>query len=289
LQDPGRGRGFFVHPPEKIFSSPPAYAFALPNSGTHPLKFDPSYWMEGVRPRFVLRRQIATLLANFLKNQELLIALAMAVLLVLTFGYCLRRRLDVSMLRCTWSMCLIGFAGCVMYAMVHVEARYVGAFLVLFWCGILFSLRIPRRVSGKVVTVITLVVVAFSLLPMASLVYVKHSRGMGKINTAALVAAEIERVGVQAGDPVATISQRGKGAGLGVERIARIMVAAGVDLDRGDEFWSLSVQQQQDLLHIFAARGVKAVIAVSPRLDPSNQSEWTHLGSTQYWIWWPKS
>jgi hypothetical protein len=64
LQDPGGGRGSFVHPPEKIFSSPAAYAFARPRAGTHPLRFDPSYWIQGVRPHFVLKQQVATIVTN---------------------------------------------------------------------------------------------------------------------------------------------------------------------------------------------------------------------------------
>lgn len=289
LQDPGRGRGSFTHPAEKIFLSPPAYAFALPDSGTHPLKFDSSYWIEGVRPRFVLRRQAATLVQSFSKNRELLIALIAAIALILVFGYRLLRRRDISVFLSNWPLCVVGAAGCVMYSLVHVEGRYVGPFLVLFWSGILLGLRAQQKLRGKLPAAIALVIVASLLLPVGWLIYKKRSQGMGRVNTAALVADELERVGVRAGDQVACICPSGKGSGLGVERIARLTVVAEVDLDRTDEFWSLPVTAQQDLLQIFAVRGAKAVIAVSPKLDATNQSEWTRLGSTPYWVWRPAS
>jgi hypothetical protein len=287
LQDPGFGRGSFAHPPEKIFSSPPAYAFALPNSGTHPLKFDPSDWIQGVRPRFVLRRQIAAVLTNLLSNPELLLAFGMAVVAILLLAYFSRRGKDISMFRSSWPICVIGIAGCAMYALVHVESRYVAAFLVLFWCGILFSLRVPQTISPKVVTVITLVVTASLLLPIGPLIYLRHTQGVGKINADGLAAAELERLGVHAGEPVACICPIRSGHDLGFERIARVMVAAEVDLDRAAEFWNSPITTQHDLLLIFAARGVKAVIATSPRLNASNQSEWSRLGSTKYWVWRP--
>ncbi len=289
LQDPGLGRGSFAHPPQQIFSSPPAYAFALPNSGTHPLKFDPSDWIQGVRPRFVLRRQIAAVLTNLLSNPELLLAFGVATGAVLMLGYCYRRGNDISMFRGTWPICVIGIAGCVMYALVYVESRYVAAFLALFWCGILFSLRVPQTVSPRVVTVITLLVIAAFLLPIGPLTYLRHMQGMGKINNDALAATELERLGVRAGDQVACICPIRSGHDLGIERIARVTVAAEVDLDHAAEFWSAPITTQHDLLQIFAARGVKAVITASPKLNASNQSEWRRLGLTQYWVWRPGS
>ena len=288
LQEPGRGRGSFAHPVEKIFSSPPAYAFALPYTVTDPLKFDPSDWIQGVRPRFVLRRQAATFLANWLHYRELLLALGMATVVIPMLGYLSRRGKDISMSRSGWPICVIGVAGCVMYALVHVEPRYVAAFLVFFWCGILFNLRVPQRLNPGVMTVITLVVITALLLPMSRLIYVRHAQGVGKINADALAAAELERLGVRAGDHVARIVSRST-SDLGIERMTRVEVAAEVDLQHAAEFWSSPIATQRDLLQIFAARGVKAVIATSPKLNASNQSEWRRLGSTQYWVWRPSS
>jgi hypothetical protein len=174
-----------------------------------------------------------------------------------------------------------------MYSLVHVEARYVGAFLVLFWCGILFSARVPRMAGGKVMAAITVAIVASLLLPTGWLISRKYARRGGNVNMAALAAAEIDKVGVHPGSQVACICPSGKAGVLGMDRIARLTVAAEVDLDRADEFWSLPIATQQDLLHIFAARGIQAVIATAPRLNAANQSEWTRLGSTQFWVWLP--
>jgi hypothetical protein len=289
LQDPGLGVGSFARPPEKIFASPPAYAFALPHSGTHPLKFDPSDWTEGVRPRFVLKRQIGAVAANLQDDGGPPLVFGVALVLVVLLGHSLRRGKDVSKFRDSWSLCGIGVIGCVIYVLVHVEPRYVGAFLVLFWCGVILSLQVPQWLNRKAVIVITLLVVASLLVPTGRLIYQRHSQGVGEINTDALAAAELEKLGVQAGDKVARIFPVGSRSGLELARIARVQVAAEVDLEHAAEFWSSPIAIQHELLQLFALRGVRAVIATAPKLNASNQADWTHLGSTQYWVWRPGS
>jgi hypothetical protein len=285
LQDVGRGRGSFVHPPEQIFSAPRAYAFPLPKAGTHPLRFDPSDWTAGARPRFLFKRQIGNFVRNVLGHRQVLLVLSTATALVLLLGYFLRQKKDVSFVHIAWPICLVGIAGCAMYAMMHIETRYVAAFLVLFWCGIIFSLPVPRGINSKWIAAVALVSIASFLLPMGRLIYLRRSQGMGKVNSYAQAAAALEQFGVHAGDQVARISP--KANDIAIERITRATVTAEVDLNDADKFWSAPVATQRDLLEIFALRGVKAVVATSPKLNLSNQSEWTRLGSTQYWVWQP--
>jgi hypothetical protein len=284
LQNPGLARGSFTDPLQEIFSSPKAYAFALPCSCTHPLRFDPSVWVDGLTPRFVLSRQITTVLSNLRQNKAIALAFATAIGVRLVLIYFRRHGADVSWFRNTWSICFIGIVGCVMYVLVNVEPRYVAAFLVLFWCGIIFSFRIPRNLDGKVVTVATLVVIVPLLLPVSWLTLQKYREGQGKTNSDALAAAELERLGIGRGDYVGRIQSP-----VGVLRIARITVVAEVNTEQTDVFWNSPVTTHHELLHIFAQHGCKAVIAASPKLNASNRSEWTQLGPTMYWVWRPRS
>jgi hypothetical protein len=139
--------------------------------------------------------------------------------------------------------------------------------------------------APKWATVIAGVAIAALLLPLGRLIYLRRSQGMGKVNTYAQAAAALQQFGVRAGDQVARISP--KANDIAIERIDRATVTAEVDLDEAGSFWSAPIETQHDLLEIFAQRGVKAVVATSPKLNPSDQSEWTRLGSTQYWVWEP--
>jgi len=285
LQSVGTGRGSFVHSPEKIFSSPPAYVFSQASTVTHPIRFDPSEWVIGARPRFILKRQIIELIPSLRNLAALLLELEGLVLAALALAYPLWRKgqLRAALAR-TWPIWMIGLAGCALYVPVHVESRYVAEFLVLILLGIILGFRIPQNVDRRTVLVFTMAVVASLLLPLAARTYVKYFENGWKPNADAQAAAELGKLGIGPGDKVARICANGD---LGVERVARIQVAAEVDLQHVLEFWSAPLTTQQEILNLFASRGARAVIAIPPTKGLQNNSEWIHLGSTRYWLWLP--
>jgi 4-amino-4-deoxy-L-arabinose transferase-like glycosyltransferase len=59
FQDLGTAGGQFLHPVRKIFDNPPIYEFSTPVGGTIPVWYDPSYWADGAKPPFLLKRQIS--------------------------------------------------------------------------------------------------------------------------------------------------------------------------------------------------------------------------------------
>jgi hypothetical protein len=108
-----------------------------------------------------------------------------------------------------------------------------------------------------------------------------------RFNVDAEAAQALSGLGIKPGDKVARISPIVYD--YAVERILRVQIIAEVDRAYASDFWSSPYATQQSLLRTFAARGVKAVIATSPKLNTENQSEWGRLGSTQYWVWRPNS
>ncbi len=287
LQDAGSARGSFVHPAEKIFSSPPAYAFSLPSLVTHPLRFDPSDWIAGAHPRFILKRQIIRAIPNLRNLAELLRQLGLVVVSVFVLAsLSWKTRLLYATLARTWPIWVIGLVGCAMYVPVHIESRYVAEFLVLFLFGLLISFKVPQNVSRTWVLACTTVVVASLLLPLAARTYVRYSEYAGRPNADAQAAAELARLGVNPGDKVARVSP--KVIDLGIERISRTEVVAEVDFEHALEFWSAPLTTQREILNRFASRGARAVIATLPKIGAENNSDWIHLGSTQYWVWLPE-
>ncbi len=282
LQDSGSAKGSFLHPPKKIFSDPPAYAFAIPPKVTEPLRFDQSYWMAGVRPHFVLGRQIAVMKTNLRTFTKLFAELrvVLGTIFVLAF-FGGMRQIRSAVLR-AWPVWLIGLAGCMMYAVIWVEPRYVSAFLTLGLIGLLVGLPIPTVTGRKIAQFAVIATIAALFIPVAVHVY-RTPRPGGNVSLEA--ARALVSLGVKAGDPVARISP--SSADLVVERILRSQIIAEVDHDRAAEFWSSPLSTQESLLKEFAAQGAKVVIATSPKLTAENQSEWSRLGSTEYWAWRP--
>lgn len=286
LQVPGWSRGTLLHPPERIFLAPPAYAFAVPQSVTHPLRFDPSIWTVGVRPHLALRPYLWVLREGIFVFLRLLRQLLGFAALVLVLAWVLHRNKKLAeSLRSNWPVWLIGLAGCAMYALVHVEPRYAGAFVVLLGLGFCLGVQVPEKFNSKI-ALLTIVVAAALLLPVGWHIYVRHSQGVGKLDDDGLAAAELSKFGIQAGDRVARISPITYD--LGIERIARVEVVAEVAFDHVGEFWAAPEPVQERLLGIFASRGAKAVIATQPMLNEGNAAQWRQLGATQFWVWLPK-
>lgn len=283
LQTPGSARGTFLHPPEKIFSEPPAYAFAVPIAVTHPLRYDLSYWIAGVRPHFVLDRQVAAVKANLLALKEPIreIRVVLGILLVLAF-LCTGKQQVVSAILKGWPVWSIGLAGCLMYLAIYVEPRYIGAFITVFCLGMLVGFPIPRENSRKIALLIAVAAAAALLYPLVRQTYAGYiEQPRSNVNSAA--AQALQALGLSPGDGVARISPIVYD--YAVERILRVQIVAEIDHDFTSDFWSSPLATQHALLQTFASRGAKAVLATSPRLGTKNQSEWARLGSTQYWVW----
>lgn len=284
LQDPGSAQGSYLHSPEKIFSDPPAYAFAIPATVTHPLRFDPSYWTIGLRPHFVWQREITAIESNLLVLKVLLVnRLVVMVTIVILAFLCGGKRQVMAALARAWPVWLIGLAGCLMYVAIFVDARYVAAFLTLFCLGLLVGFPLPAAAARKVTPLVVIIVVVL-LYPLLHDTYAGYAE-QPRSDLCLEAAQALEGLGIQPGDPVARISPGV--SDFAVERILRVQIVAEVDREHAEEFWDRPVQVQRDLLETFASRGVKAVIATKPSLSAENQSEWSQLGSTQYWVWRP--
>jgi hypothetical protein len=173
-----------------------------------------------------------------------------------------------------------------MYVVVHLEFRYVGAFVTLFWCGVLAAFQhTSLKLKRSAVLPATAVVVALTLLPIAEQPY-KRYFSFGP-DPAAQAATELRSLGISAGDRVARISPLL--TDLSIERIARVEVTAEVDFSHAKDFWAASPEIQQQILVRFASVGAKAVIASRPQLTDANRPEWKRMASSEYWVWLPNS
>jgi len=286
LQTVGTGSGSFVHAPERIFSSPPAYAFSARTLVTHPLRFDPSDWIEGARPRFILKRQIIACIPSVRNIVELLLSLGLVVLAALALGHVSwKKGRLLNALMSTWPIWTIGLAGCAIYVPVHIESRYIAEFLALFLFGIVLGFRIPQNIGRKTLVAAMAAIVASLLLPLAGRTYVRYFDYARLPNADSMAAAQLGTLGIKPGARVARISPIVMD--LGIERVARVEVVAEVDFEHAQEFWASPLSTQREVLDIFASHGARAVIATLPKSQPGIDSRWIHLGSTQYWVWLP--
>lgn len=286
LEKPGQGAGAFTHPPTEVFSSPSVYVFGRSSLVTHPLRFDPSEWMDGVRPRFAWKRQIGKSLEDLHELSQVLLQLLPATLVFLAAWFWARpRKTAWANIRAAWPVWIVGIAGCAMYVGVHVESRYVGAFIALFCCGLLSALKdLPSGVKGSRFVAATVGMVLLLLLPITEQPYQRY--WTAGPNPDAEAAAGLNKLGIRTGDRVGRVSS--KLTDLSIERIARVEVIGEVDYTQAKKFWSAPIEQQKQILSLLASAGAKAVIATTPELTDANRPDWRQLGSSRYWVWMPK-
>ena len=140
-EEPGFGEP--VHPTRLIHPDPPVYEFGEPVAGTYPIWYDPSYWYEGVRMRFSLSRQVLTVLRSLLVYLPVVDAFLLSWLVLFIAG--VRRRSDLRRPFTAYGFLLFpAMFALLLYAMVHVQQRYIAGFWTLAILALMLGLRLPR-------------------------------------------------------------------------------------------------------------------------------------------------
>jgi hypothetical protein len=287
MQDEGTAKGKYVHPPQKISDSPAAYAFQGPVGGTLPIWYDPSYWVEGARPRFLLKKQISVLIKglriyfDIIFKEQAGVFVSFGIILVFASGGGVLKNL----LKCSvlWIPALAALAG---YALVLVEPRYVAVFLIVLWISLFSSLRIPTGEASEAVVKAATLVLVFALgLPLAlsaadDLVQSLHSRGHAQWK----IAEQLREWGVHPGDKVARIG--------GLHRVEwayllRARVIAEVPRDQAPVFWSSPPQVQARVIESFRQLGASVIVAeqIPPSETFAQAPGWKRIGQSNFFAY----
>lgn len=286
---PGIGDGTPEHPAKKQFQAPVVYVFEPPGGGTYPMWYDPTYWWEGVSPRFSLREQIRALKVsgsfyyNFFFDTPqcvLIVGLVILCLMSSSAGSCLKN------LASQWVLLIPPIAAMVMYAFIHVETRYIGAFALVMWLGLFSGLRIPaqqqsRRLLGATAMAITGVILTVAVFSTVA----ELRREDDHISDAASQwkkAASLQQIGLRPGDSVGVI-----GDTFGAPRwarLARMKIIAEIPGAGAQEFWFADEVTRSQIIETFANAGAKAIVADNVPRGVSTTG-WQKLGSRSDYVY----
>ena len=249
--------GVPVHPTRKISVSPEAYEFATPLRATYPPWYDPSYWYEGVTVSAAPLTQARIAFGYFPLILDLhapLLLLAVAALIALR----VRARWVRGALRRGWFLILPGLAALVMYASVFFDTRYVAAFVVMVWVGVLLTLEpfTPvawRRGLWLGAAVVLLASTLPSLTPRLRALLPRAGNSLGNY------ASFLLESGLRPGDEVAII---GDGHYAVWARLARIRFVAEIPSRSAAGYWRSGRDEQAALVEKFRQAGAVAIVAV---------------------------
>ena len=192
-----------------------------------------------------------------------------------------------------WKLLIPALYGFVLYAQVWIDWRYLGAYLTLFWIGILCAVRIPEfawkdKVTGAAGVAI-MVVLGFHLLDFSYTSLRQRDPMLEHLK----VATTLQALQVGPGSAVASIGD----ANLAFwARLARVKIVAEIPFDIWDPvllspevsdvdiFWAASREEKANVMRKLAETGAKVVVTQNapPGADGAG---WQRIVGTSYSVY----
>lgn len=293
------GSGTPVRPSRMISTDPPAFEFRAPFAATFPTWYDPSYWYEGVTPRFDRRQQLGALIRGARDYLYLLLpqSAAVAVVLLLLFAGGRNRRWGLAGLRNTWFVLIPVVAAFGLYGLVYVETRYLAPFVLLSWGVLLAAVGLPPdRLSRPLIQgggFIILLVFALNLFmpnekALSTFLRSPNSGWSGQwfdagpSGSSAHVPAALAlgAAGLEPGDEIAYI---GYPYYAYWARLAGLRLVAEVPHPASHDFWAADDAGRNEITRLLFSTGAAAIVTEADGGYPP-PAGWQRLGNTAYYL-----
>ncbi len=282
-QPPGSGTP--KHPVRKVLDLPPVYEYAGPIGGTYPLWYDHSYWYDGVRPHLEIKRQLNVIHIGLRRYFEIFIGelgfLVAGFLVLLLCGGSLSGFLRAFFRTVPlWGPAIACFG---MYALVHVEDRFLSGFVILLWASCFAALRMPDRDVTRIV-LRAVVVAVVSVMGLQIAVAVGHSASEILYQRAypdLQVAEALKQMDIAPGERVSYIGDALTDSVWA--HLAGVTLVSEIPLRGVSSFWAASADLRSRVYGLLATSGAKAAIApdVPDEIVPDG---WQRVGETHYYI-----
>ncbi|MEX3991278.1 hypothetical protein AB4Y35_10910 [Paraburkholderia sp. EG286A] len=305
-----------IHPTSQLVAGLPVFGFGTPFHTTYPPYNDVAYWYKGFKTFFSLKMQLIAMgrslwsLQQILKQHPTVLSLAAALLFIVA-----RRSWRASLLKTiirVWPLLLPTVGGFATYFIVHVEDRYLSAFVLvialLTWAPLLDATLQSRRLLA------TALVIIYGAGALGELAMTDGPSFVAAVNRSDFhddpkwrIADALTASGLQPGDPVAVIRDSYPTVRVSWAYVSRLRIVAEFGglpyriepqdrnrLDRKDEvlwpnfsetFWTkLTAQQREEIMQAFHQTGARAVVSLAmPNIEPG--PGWVALKGTPAWLY----
>jgi hypothetical protein len=279
--------GYPLHPVHLLRDHPAVFAFGEPFHTTYPPQFNIPYWYDGYRHFFSPVNALRSIAVNLHALESVLhenwpITLAIVFAITILWVPHLRQshRLRWGLLR-AWPIYLPSLLALVLYLQVHLEARYIAAFLAVL---AIFPLLISRPLR----LVVPAILLAGTALNLG--LHLRLTRP--EFTPQWTIARYLTASGLHPGDRVASVTTLN-------DIRCTWAYAAGLHIvaDIGNDAYDPQSQQQDfdlfwrdpaiqsDVLRLFREQGAIAVIAPSvPPSNPPIAGNWQPIPNTNAWV-----
>jgi hypothetical protein len=237
---------------------PDVFEFNGPIRASYPPWHDPSYWNEGIAPRFQARRAIRHWMEGALSTVRALAHPVFWVLGLIAFLACSDSRKTGAALFRYWPLLLVVAAALAVYAATLVTTRYLAVWQLLLSGAILCAVRVkPHR--AKLAGRIAVLAIAFSLLLSAWPLYTALRHGRADDATPDFITAEgLAKMAIKPDEKVAVI---GFGNDAYFAYLDRLFIVAEIPRADSCEFWRAPRAVQLDVIGKLAHVGVQVIVA----------------------------
>jgi hypothetical protein len=276
------GTGIPEHPTRKLLSDPPFYEFAYPVPGTYPPWYDPSYWDEGMRPHFSLKGQLWVLFRAANTYLKLFSRTGALYLVMIALSVWVRRAGKwepwAGGLWWAWIPCLAALG---MYALVHVEERFVSCFALMLLMWVLSSVRISEMAGGILGRRARLAIVMAPALAAAwsagsDIVQLVRNRPYQEWE----VACGLREMGISPGTNVGYV---GTGLDAYWAHLAGVRLIAEIPEKDQSALLAADSARREAILGKFAEIGAKAIVTKNYAVVIST-SGWKRIRGTPYYL-----
>ena len=293
-----------AHPTRELFAAPATYEFREPFQGTFPPEYDISYWYEGVKPQFHLRRQLEVLRVCLLWEFETLFRWLNGVLLTTLFLVLYETgrgwRILKDFLR-YWFLIIPTLFRAIFHAMVYYHPNYLAAsFVVLLLCLFLSaapsdSLARSRLLSGVAVLQCAVFFCLVGLPLMLDLfnIHPLHARAAEKA-TYPEIAQKASEMGLRPGDEIASLNYSNTSGLTMWAHLAHAQIIAEVHShdtwqpeEEAESFWKADPLTQEKIMQKLSQTGARAVIS-QDKPSGAGAEGWLEIGTTGYYLYWLK-
>ncbi|MBN2031171.1 hypothetical protein JW824_13135 [bacterium] len=282
-----------MHPTRKISDKPVIYEFEIPIQCTYPPWYDPAYWHEGLTIYFNIKQQIAVLqyiIENFYVNLffQLQAPLVVGFLIFFLTGW--NRPDNHKILLKQWPLLIPAIIAMSMFALVHVETRFLGAYIVLLWLGLfsgihLFQSSKSIKWAKNIILAVVITLMTITVIPFGMRTYHLFADLIGGksvwVHKHFQVAQGIKQLNIHDGDKVGFI---GHAIDAYWARLASIQIIAEIPYNNIDSFWAADSAVKKKAFQIFSDIHAKAVLT-SEVPQYALLSEWQRLGDTGYFFY----
>ncbi|SDB82253.1 hypothetical protein [Paraburkholderia lycopersici] len=305
-----------IHPTSQLVAGLPAFGFGTPFHTTYPPYNDVAYWYKGFRSFFSLKLELIAMgrslwsLQQIIRQHPIVLAVAVAFLPILV-----NRSWRASLARITirtWPLLLPTVGGFGTYFLVHVEERYLSAFIMivalLSWAPLIdVTLPSRRMLATALVMIYGAGAVAELAVTDAPSVEAAIHRADFHDDPRWRLANALTASGLRPGDAVAVIRDTAPTVRVSWAYVSRLRIVAEFGglpyriepqdrnrFDRKDEilwpdfsemFWTqLTPQQRDQVMKAFSRSGARAVVSLTMPKTPSDPG-WVQLKGTSAWLY----